>query len=138
MQKPSDALPGHRLEPRLRIYADERMILGWGKIMLLRSVRDTGSIAEAARNMDISYNHAWGLIRLMNASFNEPLVEAARGGRGTGGASISCAGEKVLRLYEEMAEECLKVTQDKWLALRQMLRPADETVPVAIGAEEPP
>ena len=130
MQKPSDVLPGHRLEPRLRVYAGGEMIVGWGKIMLLRHVRDTGSIAEAARRMDISYNHAWTLIRLMNDSFKEPLVEAVRGGKGTGGATISKTGEKVLSLYEEMTNECLKVTDKPWRSLRRLMRPADSTAEV--------
>lgn len=98
------------------------MVLGWGKIMLLQLVRETGSIAEAARRMDISYNHAWTLIRGMNESFHDPLVEASRGGRGRGGALITPAGEKVLRLYQEMADECLKATQSQWKSLRRLLK----------------
>ena len=93
--------------------------------MLLQFVRDTGSIAEAARSMDISYNHAWGLIRLMNASFKEPLVEATRGGRGKGGAQITKAGVKVLTIYQEMADECLKATRKQWRSLRGMLLAAE-------------
>lgn len=122
MQKLSDVRPGQLLEPRLRIYAGGEVILGWGKIMLLRQVRETGSIAEAARRMDISYNHAWQLIRAMNEGFKEPLVEATRGGRGKGGASVTAAGEKVLALYETMIGACRRATASPWRSLRRMLR----------------
>lgn len=102
------------------------MVLGWGKILLLRQVRETGSIAEAARRMEISYNHAWTLIRSMNASFTAPLVEASRGGRGRGGALITATGDKVLQLYHEMAAECLKATEPQWNSLRRILKPVTE------------
>ncbi len=125
MQTLTDQLPGNRLEPRLRIYADGEMVLGWGKIMLLRLIQETGSIAAAARQMEISYNHAWSLIRVMNQSFKSPLVETVRGGKGTGGAVITTAGEKVLALYQTMAEECQKATAAQWKALRRMMRPAE-------------
>lgn len=121
MQKFRDAVTGRHIQPRLRIYAEGEVILGWGKIMLLRHVRDTGSIAEAARCMGISYNHAWRLIRLMNASFKKPLVLAARGGGEAGGASVSPTGEKVLLLYEEMAQACLSATTGQWRSLRALL-----------------
>lgn len=124
MQAPSDSPPGFSLQPRLRVFDGPDMILGGGKIMLLRLVRDTGSIAEAARGMNISYNHAWKLIRLMNASFTAPLVESARGGPGTGGARLTETGAGVLSLYEEMTAACLKATTRQWARLSAMLRPA--------------
>lgn len=126
MQAPSDVAPGFSLQPRLRVFEGERMVLGWGKILLLRQVRETGSIAEAARRMEISYNHAWTLIRSMNASFTAPLVEASRGGRGRGGALITATGDKVLQLYHEMAAECLKATEPQWNSLRRILKPVTE------------
>ncbi|MES2708444.1 MAG: LysR family transcriptional regulator [Verrucomicrobiota bacterium] len=126
MQAPSDSAPGFSLQPRLRVFEGGRMVLGWGKIMLLRQVRETGSIAEAARRMEISYNHAWTLVRGMNESFRDPLVEASRGGRGRGGALITPAGETVLRLYQEMAAECLKATETQWKSLRGLLKPEAE------------
>ncbi|WP_172682687.1 winged helix-turn-helix domain-containing protein [Verrucomicrobium spinosum] len=86
MQTPVDVVPGFNLQPRLRVFAGSEMVLGWGKIMLLKLIRETGSIAEAARTMDMSYNHAWNLIRIMNNNFKDPLVAASRGGKGKGGA----------------------------------------------------
>ena len=126
MQTPIETTPGYSLQPRLRVFAGKQMVIGWGKVMLLQSVRETGSIAEAARGMGMSYNHAWGLIRLMNASFKEPLVETTRGGKGKGGATVTKAGDKVLVIYQKMAEECLKATGPQWRSLKAMLRPVEE------------
>lgn len=132
MQSPSEVSSGYTLAPRLRVFAGGDMILGWGKIMLLENIRETGSIAEAARRMDISYNHAWTLIRLMNAHFQSPLVEATRGGPGKGGAQITVTGETVLRLYREMVESSRQAMAPQWKQLRKLL------VPLPPAGENPP
>ncbi len=122
----SDTVAGHSLQPRLRVFADERMVLGWGKIMLLRQVAETGSISEAAKRMDISYNHAWSLIRTMNDCFRSPLVESSRGGAGGGGAILTDTGKKALALYDEMVAESVKASRPAWSRLRKLLRPSGE------------
>ncbi len=55
-----------------------------GKAALLESVRDSGSISAAAREMGMSYKRAWLLLDSMNQAFAELVVTAAPGG--TGGA----------------------------------------------------
>jgi len=69
------------IQPRLRVRAGDEIALGPGKVELLGFVRETGSIAEAAKQMGMSYMRAWTLIKTMNACFKEPLVEAVRGGQ---------------------------------------------------------
>ncbi len=102
------------------------MVLGWGKIMLLEKIRETGSISEAAQLMCISYNHAWTLLRTMNESFREPLVSTTRGGKEKGGASLTATGLMVVELYGTMITESEKATRQSWKRLRGLLRPADE------------
>src|SRR5580704_16258297 len=108
MQKPREALTGYSLHPRLRIFAGKELVLGWGKIMLLESIRDTGSITEAAQQMGMSYNHAWTLLRTMNESFRSPLVTTTRGGEKKGSAALTDVGESVVEIYGTMIAECQK------------------------------
>lgn len=49
---------------------------------LLLGIHDTGSIADAARKVGLSYRYAWGVLREVEALFGEPLLETGRG-RGT-------------------------------------------------------
>lgn len=112
-----------RIQPRLRIHLGEAIALGPGKIELLQHVRQTGSIAEAARLMNMSYMRAWTLIRTMNRSFVEPLVATTRGGtRGGGGAELTTTGLEVMRIYELMSDDCVTAIQTRWRRLRQLLR----------------
>ncbi len=126
MQAPREFTTGFTLQPRLRVFDGREMVLGWGKIMLLERIRDTGSIAEAAQQMDISYNHAWTLLRTMNESFCQPLVQTTRGGKAKGGASLTPTGEQVVALYAAMIAESSKATQRTWTKLKKLLRPAEE------------
>jgi molybdate transport repressor ModE-like protein len=49
---------------------------------LLLAVQDTGSIAQAAKAVKLSYRYAWGLLREAERLFGESLLEKGRG-RGT-------------------------------------------------------
>ena len=85
------------IRPRLRIVAGKNIALGPGKADLLEALAKTGSITKAAAQMGMSYMRAWTLIRTMNESFHEPLVDAVRGGmQGGGGACLTKTGRDVL------------------------------------------
>src|SRR5215469_12625920 len=94
------------IRPRLRIVAGKNIAFGPGKADLLEALEKTGSITRAANKLGMSYMRAWTLIRTMNRSFCEPLVEAVRGGmRGGGGARLTPAGRQVLELYRQMEDK---------------------------------
>lgn len=91
--------------PRIRIMLGSATAIGPGKAELLRLIDETGSISAAAREMGMSYRRAWKLVEAMNAAFRAPLVEAAAGGKGGGGAQVTHAGRDVLRRYREMEDK---------------------------------
>lgn len=110
------------LEPRLRVSGGDRRLFGPGKAELLRLIAATGSILEAARQMDMSYQRAWTLVREMNADFREPLVTKVRGGGTGGGTALTPAGETALTCYERMTAAGLAAMQSDWKAFRRQLR----------------
>lgn len=117
------AQPKFSVEPRVRVWVGKEVALGPGKIDLLEGVRQTGSIREAARRMDMSYMRAWTLIRTMNECFQEPLVKAMRGGnRGGGGAELTETGMKALELYKRMEAACVKGMDSDWGEMQRHLR----------------
>lgn len=50
----------------------------------------------------MSYRRAWMLVDTMNHCFRAPLVEAAKGGAGGGGARITEMGLDILARYRAM------------------------------------
>jgi molybdate transport repressor ModE-like protein len=55
---------------------------------LLLSIQDTGSIAQAAKIVGLSYRYAWGVLRAAETLFGEPLLLTGRG-RGTALAPLA-------------------------------------------------
>src|SRR6185312_15894164 len=101
-----------RFKALLRVYRGDEIALGPGKAELLGHIADTGSISEAARRMEMSYNRAWLLVRTMNRCFKEPLVVSSRGGDKHGGAQLTKSGKDVLRLYQQLEAKFASATRE--------------------------
>jgi len=48
-------------------------------LQLLAAVQSSGSIAQAGREVGLSYRHAWGLLQQAEALFDQPLLARGRG-----------------------------------------------------------
>jgi molybdate transport system regulatory protein len=97
--------------------------IGPGKAALLESIRDTGSISAAARDMGMSYKRAWLLLDSMNQAFTEPVVTAAPGGAGGGGATLTPFGAEVLERYRRINDRATATADDDIAALARRARP---------------
>ncbi|HTQ80061.1 MAG TPA: LysR family transcriptional regulator [Thermoanaerobaculia bacterium] len=106
---------------RLRVLRGESIALGPGKVALLEGIEQTGTIAEAARLLNMSYTRAWNLVRTMNACFRQPLVEAVRGGTNRGHAALTETGRTVLALYHRMEEDGRRAAEPAWQELCRQL-----------------
>lgn len=93
------------LRGRLWIEGPEGTFLGYGRVMLLESIREHGSISEAARTMKMSYRYAWKLVDSMNRHSRTPVVVKNTGGRGGGGASLTEAGEQAIDLFRRADQD---------------------------------
>jgi molybdate transport system regulatory protein len=111
MAAKSERSPRKRFKSNFRIYLGDEIALGPGKAELLRHISETGSISEAARRMDMSYNRAWLLVRTMNRCFKEPLVLASRGGDSRGGTQLTTFGRRVLILYQRLESKFIAATR---------------------------
>jgi molybdate transport system regulatory protein len=122
MAAKSERSPRKRFKSHFRIYLGDEIALGPGKVDLLRHISKTGSISEAARRMDMSYNRAWLLVRTMNRCFKEPLVLASRGGDSRGGAQLTAFGRQVLILYQRLESKFIAATRQPLKDILSRLR----------------
>jgi molybdate transport repressor ModE-like protein len=96
---------------------------------LLLAIQDTGSIAQAAKTVQLSYRYAWGLLREAERLFGDRLLETGRG-RGT---VLTPLAQKLVwadrriaarlsptleSLASELENELGKVTQGKLSTIR--------------------
>lgn len=123
MSRPKDKVAdlAKRARPgvRTKIYVRDDMI-GGGKIDLLRTIRDTGSISAAAKEMGMGYRRAWFLLDTLQRCFAEPLVTRARGG-GAGGSQVTPLGEELLKRHADHEAAVQAVSDDfiAWLDRQQ-------------------
>jgi len=100
----SPASKGVAIKGRLWLEKDGETFLSWGRVVLLERIRDLGSIAAAARSMNMAYSHAWGLVASMNRLAGEELVGRAFGGRQGGQAWLTPAGERAVARFWELVQ----------------------------------
>jgi molybdate transport system regulatory protein len=108
---------------RISIVFDSGARIGPGKAALLESIRDTGSISAAAREMGMSYKRAWVLLDSINQAFIEPVVTAAPGGAGGGGAILTEFGAEVLERYRRISDRAEEIAADDLAGLKTRARP---------------
>jgi molybdate transport system regulatory protein len=86
------------LKLQQRLFADPR------RIALLKQIDQTGSISQGAKHAGISYKSAWDAINEMNQLSEQPLVDRATGGKGGGGAVLTRYGQRLIQLYDLLAQ----------------------------------
>ena len=113
-------MDGVRLTVRVDFGSDRA--LGPGKIRLLEAIRNTGSISQAGRSLDMSYRRAWLLVDDMNRCFREPVVTTQPGGVQGGGAALTPFGVELIEKYRSIESQAMAATKPQLHALEVSLR----------------
>lgn len=88
----------------------ERGWLGHGKIELLENIARTGSLAAAARAMQMSYKRAWELLAAINDMFSKPVTVSLPGRNVEGSTRLTPFGERVVALYRSIERRATQAT----------------------------
>lgn len=75
---------------------------GPGPVKLLELINDTGSINQAAKQMEMSYKKAWEIVNSLNTDARQPFVVTQTGGNSGGGSTITDEAKAVIAWYKEM------------------------------------
>jgi molybdate transport system regulatory protein len=110
---------------RVRIDLGPRASIGPGKVRLLELVAETGSIAGAARGMEMSYRRAWLLVDDINRMFRQPVVAASTGGKQGGGARLTDFGTDLVKQFRAIEAEAEAAATARLDRLVEALAPAD-------------
>jgi len=92
----------------LSFYRNDELFLGNNQIRLMKQVVVDGSIHAAAKNLKMSYQHAWHLLDKLNRQSPIPVVIRQKGGRDGGGCKISPYGMKLIRTYEKKVADIIQ------------------------------
>jgi molybdate transport system regulatory protein len=86
----------------LRLDFGDTVRLGPGKVRLLETIGERGSISAAGRAMGMSYRRAWLLVDSLNQAFAEPVVATRPGGKADRRAELTPFGREVIRRFRAM------------------------------------
>ncbi|MDR2859502.1 MAG: hypothetical protein LBV64_03815 [Mediterranea sp.] len=84
---------------KLEIEKNGGCFLNPKRMELLQLIRMKGSILSASKEMRMSYQQAWTIIKDMNVTAPLPVVIRQRGGTNGGGASITGFGLNLMERY---------------------------------------
>ena len=96
--------PAVKLTATLRIVSEVEPFFGPGRLQLLENIEKTGSINQAAKNMNMSYKKAWQMINSMNSQTKMPIILTQTGGSSGGGAIVSEDGRELMHYYQNLQE----------------------------------
>jgi len=96
----------YKIKSRIWIECDNHVLLGEGRVQLLKAIHDKGSLSKAAKSLNISYKKAWDLIDSVNKSAKKPVTRNSIGGKGGGGAELTSFGLMLITTFEEINQNC--------------------------------
>ena len=88
------------LDGKLNICREGEIFLGNTQVRLLKQVAQDGSILAAAKNLKMSYQHAWHQLDKVNQLSPLPVLIRQKGGRDGGGCIVSSYGMKLIKAFE--------------------------------------
>jgi molybdate transport system regulatory protein len=84
---------------------------GEGPYQLLKRIRKTGSLHQAAIEMKMSYRKAWVTIHAIEEKLGFSLLERKIGGTSGGGSIITPSGLELMNHYEQFRKEVKKTLE---------------------------
>lgn len=86
------------------IECDGERFFGPGPVELLEHIDNTGSINQAAKQMEMSYKKAWEIISSLNTAARQPFVVTQTGGNSGGGSIITDEAKAAVIWYRGLRE----------------------------------
>ncbi|SFZ94462.1 molybdate transport system regulatory protein [Flaviramulus basaltis] len=109
----------YKIKSRIWIESEKNVLLGEGRVHLLKAIEETGSLSKAAKSLKISYKKAWHLIDSVNKSAKKPVTINSTGGKGGGGTELTDYGKSLIKAFDDINKNC-------WAFLDKQLEKIEE------------
>ena len=97
---------GYKIKSRIWIESEDNVLLGEGRVHLLKAIQEMGSLSKAAKSLNISYKKAWQMLDSVNKSAKKPVTINSVGGKGGGGAELTEYGISLITAFNEINKNC--------------------------------
>ncbi len=96
----------YKIKSRIWIEVDGEILLGEGRVQLLKAIAETGSLTKAAASLSMSYKKAWSLVDAVNTRAKKPVVNTSIGGTKGGGTELTEYGRTLIQTFDNLNENC--------------------------------
>ena len=105
-----------RAQTKITLIADDgEKFFGEGPWRLLKGVEETGSLHQAAQQMDMSYSKAIRILKRAEEVIGFPLTERTAGGLLGGGSRLTEQGKEWTERYERYRDACVEANRRLYL-----------------------
>jgi len=96
----------YQIKSRIWIETNGEILLGEGRVSLLKAIDETGSLSKAAKSLGMSYKKAWSLIDAVNSRAKKPVIQTSIGGKKGGGTNLTPYGRTLITAFESLNAGC--------------------------------
>lgn len=104
----------YSLRMKLWLVEGDQFIVSDGRAQLLRDIKKHGSMTKAAKEMGMSYRHAWDVVHRIAENAGGDIVHSTRGGKEGGVSRLTELGEKVLREFDSKSKALSSQLKNEW------------------------
>ena len=110
----------YKIKSRIWIESENHVLLGEGRVQLLKAIATEGSLSKAAKTLGLSYKKAWQLIDSVNKSAKKPVTINSTGGKGGGGAELTAYGKQLIAVFDEINRNCWSFLDNELSKLEEL------------------
>ena len=107
----------YKIKSRIWIEIGDNVLVGEGRVRLLKEIEAQGSLSKAAKSIGMSYKKAWTLIDAVNKSAKEAVVTTSVGGQKGGGTVITPYGKNLIAAFERINKKCWEFLDEEFETL---------------------
>jgi molybdate transport system regulatory protein len=96
-------------------------LLGEGKWLLLKAIRETGSLKAAVEEMGYTYRQTWENLKKIEKKLGFQLIEKSRGGASGGQTILTSKGIALVNFFDNLYSELNPVIEEHLTALQKEL-----------------
>ncbi len=111
---------GYKIKSRIWIESEDNVLLGEGRVHLLKAIQETGSLSKAAKSLNISYKKAWQMLDAVNKSAKKPVTINSIGGKGGGGAELTEYGQSLVKAFDDINRNCWKFLDNELSKIKNL------------------
>jgi molybdate transport system regulatory protein len=107
---------GAALSPRCKVWfeQDNKVVLSDWRIELLERIEETGSLAKAAKRLDVPYRTAWYKLKEIEERLGIKLILTQSGGTEGGGSQLTIESRQIIRRFRRVTEGLSKLVERRF------------------------